>query len=38
MALNNTEELEDNVGGSERVWEELCYRKAEMLGDAEEAA
>jgi len=38
MALRHTEVHGDNSGCAEKVWKELCYRKAEALGDTEEAA
>jgi hypothetical protein len=37
MALEYTEVLRKKGGKLHRVWKELCYGNAEMLGDAEEA-
>jgi hypothetical protein len=38
MALESTEVLGNNGGRFRRVLKELCYSKAETLGDAEKAA
>jgi hypothetical protein len=36
--LEGTKILRNNGGDTEKVWKVLCYRKAETLVDAEEAA
>jgi len=38
MMLKDMEVLGDISGCAEKVWKELCYIKAETLGDTEEAA
>jgi len=38
MALEYMAVLGNNGRKLRRVWKEMCYRKAETLGDAQEAA